>query len=67
MGEGGLATLTLCPDSDAPFLKPSQADKDPDQFASATNKIPIFELPAAVATVCAHRDKLKNKKLYALY
>ena len=36
-GEGGLESLTLRPDSDAPFLLQSQADRALDQFATTTN------------------------------
>ena len=59
-GEGGVAILAYCPDSEAPFLLQSQANQALGHLAPTTKNVFIFELFAAVATIFAHEYSARS-------
>ena len=59
-GEGGVAILAYCPDSDAPFLLQSQANQALGHLAPTTKNVFIFELFAAVAALFGHEYSARS-------
>ena len=64
-GDGSLASLVFWPDfyDKLPSVFKSKADKMLQKLAETTNKIYIFELFAAAATVFRLREQLTNKRV----